>query len=46
MFNVFVLPVDYVFFLMMMMMMIVDKEKQVDISGQAKVKNSIGTAEN
>lgn len=34
------------FFLMMIMMMITDKKKQVDISGQAKVKNSIGTAEN
>jgi hypothetical protein len=45
MFYVFVLPVDYVIFLMMMMI-IADKEKQVDISGQAKVKNSIGTAEN
>jgi hypothetical protein len=31
---------------MMMTMMIVDKEKQVDISGQAKAKNSVGTAKN
>jgi hypothetical protein len=31
---------------MMMTMLIVDKEKQVDISGQAKAKNSIGTAKN